>query len=60
LLPSDGRPMRLQNDAVVAILLYIAFASLATLHKQRQPSGTIFRGCSSCDFAAYASTAASH
>lgn len=60
LLRSDGRPMRFRDNAVVAILLHIAFASLAAIHQQRQSSGIIFSGCGSCDFADCASTASPH
>jgi len=59
LLPSDGRPMRLNDNAVIAILLHITQAGFATIHQQRQPSGTIFSGCSACDFVDFASTGSS-
>jgi hypothetical protein len=54
-LPSDGRPMRLIDNALVAILLRITLASFTTVHQQCYPSETIFSGCGSCDFADFAS-----
>jgi hypothetical protein len=48
--------MRLIDNAIFAVLLHITQPSFATLYQQRQPFGTIFSGCGSCDFADFTSS----